>query len=279
MRYLAPAKLNLNLLVSPRDRTGLHPLRSLVQAVEWCDVLIVEESDSDELHLAGIEVPEGEDNLVFRAISKLREKVEVPPVAVELDKRIPTEAGLGGGSSDAAASLLAGCDLVNAERSLAADVAPEVGADVSFFLIGGTVEMSGYGERIESQPALEGVSFAVVVPEFGLSTPEVYRRWDDMGEPVGFELPDRLLPPALRHSYPIRNDLYRAAVDVEPVLGDFVSDTARLWDTAVMMTGSGSACFGFFPNEEEAASAAAAVPGTRAAAGAAARQRGVERVE
>jgi 4-diphosphocytidyl-2-C-methyl-D-erythritol kinase len=279
LRYLAPAKLNLNLLLSPRDRAGMHPLRSLVQTIELCDVLVVEESDSDELDLAGIEVPEGDDNLVFKALSKLRGKVEIPPVAVQLDKMIPTEAGLGGGSSDAAASLHAGCDLVGADRSLAADVAPEVGADVSYFLIGGTAEMSGYGERIVSQPALEGISFAVVVPDFGLSTSDVYRRWDDMGEPAGFEVPDRLLPPTLRHSYPIRNDLYRAAVDIEPALGDFVRDTAMLWDSAVVMTGSGSACFGFFPSEEEAASAAAAVPGTRAAAGAAARPRGVERVE
>ena len=279
MRYLAPAKLNLNLLVSSRDHTGMHPLLSLVQTIEWCDVLVVEESDSDEFDPTGIAVPEGGDNLVLKALSKLREKLEVPPVAVKLDKRIPIEAGLGGGSSDAAASLLAGCDLANAASSLAAEVAPEVGADVSFFLEGGTAEISGYGERIENKPAPEGISFAVVVPDFGLSTPDVYRRWDEMGEPAGFELPDRLLPPVLRHSYPIRNDLYRAAVDIEPALGDFVSDTAMLWDTAVMMTGSGSACFGFFPNEEEAASAAAAVRGTRAAAGAAARKRGVERVE
>jgi 4-diphosphocytidyl-2-C-methyl-D-erythritol kinase len=279
LRYLAPAKLNLNLLVSSRDQTGMHPLLSLVQTIEWCDVLVVEESDSDEFDPTGIAVPDGGDNLVLKALSKLREKLEVPPVAVKLDKRIPIEAGLGGGSSDAAASLLAGCDLVNADSSLAAEVAPEVGADVSFFLKGGTAEMSGYGERIESKPALEGISFAVVVPDFGLSTPDVYRRWDEMGEPAGFELPDRLLPPVLRHSYPIRNDLYRAAVDIEPALGDFVSDTAMLWDTAVMMTGSGSACFGVFPNEEEAASAAGAVRGTRAAAGAAARKQGVERVE
>jgi 4-diphosphocytidyl-2-C-methyl-D-erythritol kinase len=279
LRYLAPAKLNLNLVVSRRDRTGMHPLLSLVQTIEWCDVLVVEESDSDELDLAGFEVPEGGENLVLKALGRLREKLEIPPVEVKLDKRIPTEAGLGGGSSDAAASLIAGCDLVSADRSLAADVAPDVGADVSFFLKGGTAEMSGYGERIKSQPALDGISFAVVVPDFGLSTPDVYQRWDEMGEPVGFEIPDRLLPPALRHSYPIRNDLYRAAVDIEPALGDFVRDTAMLWDTAVMMTGSGSACFGFFPNEEEAASAAAAVKGTRAAAGAAARRQGVERVE
>jgi len=279
VRYLAPAKLNLNLLISRVDATGFHPLRSLVQTIEWCDVLDAEEADTDELEVVGIEVPDGGDNLVLKALTGLRTTIEVPPVSFRLEKLIPPEAGLGGGSADAAAALIACCDLVGADHDKAELVAPEIGSDVAFPLVGGTAEMTGYGELIESIPHLDAIAFAVVIPEFGLSTPEVYQRWDAMGEPVGFEVPDRFLPPILRHSYPIRNDLYRAAVDVEPALGDFVSDTARLWDTAVMMTGSGSACFGFFPSEEEAALAAAAVRGTRAAAGAAARPRGVERVE
>ncbi|CAN5838250.1 4-(cytidine 5'-diphospho)-2-C-methyl-D-erythritol kinase [soil metagenome] len=279
MKYLAPAKLNLNLLVSRVDDSGFHPLRSLVQTIEWCDVLEAEEADTDELELVGISVPDGGDNLVLKALTGLRALIEIPPVAFRLEKRIPPEAGLGGGSADAAAALIAGCDIVGADHDKAELVAPEIGSDVSFPLVGGTAEMTGYGELIESVPALESIAFAVVVPEFGLSTPEVYRRWDEIGEPVGFEVPDRFLPPVLRHSYPIRNDLYRAAVDVEPALGDFVSDTARLWDTAVMMTGSGSACFGFFPSEEDAVLAASVVPATRAATGAAVRPKGVERVE
>ncbi len=279
MKYLAPAKLNLNLLVSRVDDSGFHPIRSLVQTIEWCDVLEAEEADSDELELVGIEVPDGGDNLVLKALTGLRTKIEVPPVVFRLEKRIPPAAGLGGGSADAAAALIAGCDIVGAEHEKAELVAPEIGSDVPFPLVGGTAEMTGYGELIESIPPFDAIAFAVVVPEFGLSTPEVYKRWDEIGEPVGFEVPDRFLPPVLRHSYPIRNDLYRAAVEVEPALGDFVSDTARLWDTAVMMTGSGSACFSFFPSEEEAVLAAAAVPGTRAATGAAARPKGVERVE
>jgi 4-diphosphocytidyl-2-C-methyl-D-erythritol kinase len=279
VKYLAPAKLNLNLHVSSADDSGFHPLRSLVQTIEWCDVLEAEEADTDELELVGIEVPDGGDNLVLRALVCLRTKIEIPPVGFRLEKLMPPEAGLGGGSADAAAALIAGCDVVGADHEKAKLVAPDIGSDVSFPLVGGTAEMTGYGEEIESLPPLEAIAFAVVVPEFGLSTPEVYKRWDEIGEPVGFEIPDRFLPPVLRHSYPIRNDLYRAAVDVEPALGDFVSDTARLWDTAVMMTGSGSACFGFFPSEEEAVLAAAAVPDTRAATGAAARPKGVERVE
>jgi 4-diphosphocytidyl-2-C-methyl-D-erythritol kinase len=137
--------------------------------------------------------------------------------------------------------------------------------------------MSGSGEKIEPMDALQGFAVALVVPDFRLSTPDVYQRWDALGEPVGFEVPDRLLPPSLRNRFPVRNDLYRAAVDVEPRLGDFVSDVAHRWNSVVMMTGSGSACFGYFANVEEAQEAAASVTGTRAALGVALRPKGVSR--
>jgi 4-diphosphocytidyl-2-C-methyl-D-erythritol kinase len=279
MRYVAPAKLNLNLLVSPRDETGLHPIRSVVQTIEFCDVVRLEEADESSFEVSGIEVPTDDDNLVMRALEAAKGEADVPPLTVKLEKRIPVSAGLGGGSADAAATLAAVAEMTGMDSAVLRDVARRIGADVTFPLTGGTAEMGGYGERIDPMPPLQGVAVAVIVPGVFLSTPEVYRRWDELGEPEGFEVPDRLLPPLLRHTFPIRNDLYRAAVDLEPELGDFVSDVSARWDEVVMMTGSGSACFGFFPTSEEAAEAAAAIPGTRSAFGAALRPRGVERVE
>lgn len=276
MIYQAPAKINLNLIVSPRDSKGYHPLRSVVQTVDWYDRLSVEMADEDSLEIEGaVDLPVGDDNLVFTAIHEMRKMVEVPPLHIGLVKEIPVAAGLGGGSADAAAVLVAACDVVGKSHDLARRVAPSVGADVSFPLWGGTAELSGYGEVINPLPGLEGFAVAVVVPQFYLPTAEVYRRWDDLGGPPGFEVPDRLLPPSLRNSFPIRNDLYRAAVDVEPGLGDFVADVGRLWDGMVTMTGSGSACFGFFPDVEGAEEAARSVPDTRAALGVALRPRGV----
>ena len=279
MRYEAPAKINLNLLVGSRDESGMHPLSSVVQTVELCDTLDVTLSDSDELVLEGIEVPGGPENLVVQALEELRRLVEVPPVSVKLEKVIPTEAGLGGGSADAAAMLVAGADLVPSQPVELGAVAPLVGSDVAFPLKGGTAEITGYGERVRSLSPLRTFAVALVVPQFGLSTPAVYRKWDDLGGPAGFEIPDRFLPPELRHAFPVRNDLYRAAVEVEPALGDFVRDVGRAWDAAVIMTGSGSACFGFFPSSDEAEEAARSIPGTRAAFGADLRTRGVARVD
>lgn len=280
MRFSAPAKLNLNLVVSSRDDSGLHPIRSVVQNIELLDTLEADTADEDRLAVHGDpEIPDDGENLVLKALEQLRKSVAVPPIFFELEKQIPAGAGLGGGSSDAAAALLAGCEIARMGPDLARSVAPSVGADVSFFLAGGTAEMSGYGEQIEPMESLQGFTVALVVPDFYLATPDVYQRWDALGEPVGFEVPDRLLPPLLRNRFPIRNDLYRAAVDVEPALGDFVSDVAHIWDSVVMMTGSGSACFGFFADVEEAQEAAASISGTRAAFGVDLRPTGVTRVE
>lgn len=277
MKYLAPAKVNLNLLVGSRDERGMHPITSLVQTVDWCDTLDVEEGSDDEFLTSGIEVPEGVDNLVIRAVEAMRSRFDVPPLQLNLDKRIPPESGLGGGSADAAATLVAVADLVGVDRSALVDVAAGIGSDVAFPLTGGTAEISGYGEHVTALTPLHRFAVAIVMPGFGLPTPEVYRKWDQLGGPVGFEVPDRFLPPELRNSYPIRNDLFRAAVEVEQTLGDFVADLGRLWDGAVLMSGSGSACFGFFSSVEEAEEAAQSVGSATYAAGASLRPRGVAR--
>lgn len=279
MKYLAPAKVNFNLLLEPRDDRGYHPLHSLVQTIEWCDDLTFAAQDEDSFSVTGADVPDDDENLVSKALARMRQSMKVRPLQVTLDKSVPVAAGLGGGSSDAAATLVACCDLTGKPKSLAVEAAPDIGADVALFIEGGTREISGYGEIITEAPALSGFALAIVVPDFELSTPEVYARWDDLGEPVGFEVPDRFLPPGLRRGQPIRNDLFRAAVDVTPALGDFVSDVSRSWDGAVLLTGSGSACFGFFANVEEAQDAAASIPETRAARGVALRPNGVEQTE
>jgi 4-diphosphocytidyl-2-C-methyl-D-erythritol kinase len=255
--YQAPAKLNLSLLVSPPGDDGYHPLQSLVQTVEWCDLLDV------ELGEEGADVFESsiEDNLVERAISELRKVGDVPPLALALRKVIPMAAGLGGGSSDAAAALLAAADHAGLSRSGLADVAVRIGADVGLFLIGGTLMLRGRGEQIERLRPLRDFATAIVVPDFGLSTKDVYGRWDALEGPEGPATPDDGLPPSLRGGMPMRNDLLPAALDLEPRLGDLMSDVASVWGTSVSLTGAGSACFGYFPALDEAIEAASSVVG------------------
>lgn len=258
--YQAPAKLNLALLVHPPRTDGLHPLESMVQTIDWLDTLDVSIGEGNDILTVAdeaVEVVEVEDNLVLKGVAAVRRQASVPPLAMRLDKRIPVAAGLGGGSSDAAAALVAALEAGGHELELASVLAPQVGADVSLFLFGGTLMVTGVGESIEPLQPLEGFAMTVVVPEFGLSTATVYRRWDEMEGPTGEVMPDSGLPPQLRSDMPMRNDLLPAALDLEPRLGDFMADLRALWGTAVGLTGSGSACFAYFPETSEAAGAAA----------------------
>ena len=274
--YEAPAKLNLSLLVHPPDSSGMHPIESLVQTIELVDRLEISQVDEDSFECVGAEL-DPDDNLVVAAVAAVRERGQVPPLAIRLEKSIPLEAGLGGGSTDAAAALIGAVEAGALEESLPAELAPQIGADVALFLTGGTQIMTGFGEQLDPQRPLSGFTVAVVVPEFGLSTAEVYRRWDEIEGPEGEPVERTALPPVLRDGMPIRNDLFLPALDLEPRLGDFIADVRHTWGSAVLMTGSGAACFGFFGDADEATEAALSIAGTRARFGVGLRDQGVTR--
>lgn len=275
--FEAPAKVNLSLHVEPPKADGYHPIASLVQTIEWCDRLEAEEAGEEALTVVGADL-DPEDNLVRRAIEAVRMRRAVPLLGMRLRKRIPIGSGLGGGSSDAAAALLAAFSFGPTADTEMAEIATSLGADVPLFLVGGTVLISGYGEVIETQPPFAGLAVAVAVPGFSLSTQEVYRRWDEMEGPMG-EVVTVGLPPQLRGGMPIRNDLTPAAIDLEPALGDFMADLRSVWGSA-LMTGSGSGCFGLFPNQGEAYDAAEIVRGwSRVAFGVDLRSHGASQVE
>lgn len=272
----APAKLNLDLRVGRVDASGMHPLRSLVQVIDWIDVLTVEEGDEDVLEVEGAELPEGGENLVWKAVEELAVPSR-PPLLIHLRKRLPVASGLGGGSADAAATLRAVADLLRLPPDRPEEVAPAVGSDVPFFLVGGTAWMEGHGERLTPVEHLEGFALGVVVPPFELSTAEVYRRWDRLDGPMGEEVPVQFLPPALRRHGEMRNDLTPAAVDLCPELADWMKEVGETLERAVFMSGSGPACFAYFLDDDEAAAAVSEVAVQRAARAALPRREGVAR--
>ncbi len=161
--FEAPAKVNLSLHVEPPATDGFHPITSLVQTVDWCDRLEVDEAESEEMTVLGADL-DPEDNLVRKAVEAVRLRQPVPPLKLRLRKRIPVGSGFGGGSSDAAATLLAAFSFGGGDQTGMADVASSLGADVPLFLVGGTALISGYGEVVEPQPALAGLAIAVAVP-------------------------------------------------------------------------------------------------------------------
>lgn len=274
----APAKLNLTLRVGAPLGSGLHPIESLAQTIDWVDTLRFAFADEDRLTVDGADLADDGDNLVWRAVRRLlpdrRQRLEV-----SLTKRIPIAAGLGGGSSDAACAIAALGDWFGVGSQQRLSAAADVGADVTFFLTGGTALMTGVGERIEPLDPIEGFVVVVAVPEFETSTPEVYRRWDEMGGPAGSVVPARRLPPGLRDTEVV-NDLTPAAVDLTPALGDVLVELGQIWERPVMMSGSGSAVFGCFSDLDEARDAEGSVGvGFRASAAVELRRHGVSRLD
>lgn len=257
----APAKINLSLQVRAADAGGMHPLRSVVQTIGWWDVLVLDESDDDDLQIVGEELPVGADNLVWKAISAVRRHAEsARPVAITLTKRIPVAAGLAGGSSDAAAALIAYADLVGFDHSELMDIASEVGSDVPYLMEGGSRVIEGYGELLSPKDSPADDFWVVVaVPPFELSTPKVYQRWDLLGGPQGRAMTRRSIPPSLR-GHELVNDLFPAAVSLEPLLADWRHELSERWGRDVALSGSGPALFGIFADEREASEGLALVP-------------------
>jgi 4-diphosphocytidyl-2-C-methyl-D-erythritol kinase len=276
--YESPAKLNFALLVHPPRPDGYHPIESLVQTIDWLDLLEVEESEEESVVIEGADL-DPEDNLVVKSLRAIRGLGSVPRLAIRLEKQIPISAGLGGGSSNAAATLLAATEAGRLPASTAGEVAASVGADVPLFLVGGSLTVTGFGEDLAPmQPPLSEFAVAVAVPPFEMSTVEVYHRWDLMEGPTGETIGSRHLPPGLRDGMPVRNDLTPAAIDIEPGLADFMAELRAHWGGSVMMTGSGSGCFGFFTDLDEAIDAAASVSSMcRGTTGASLRSNGVSR--
>ncbi len=192
----APAKLNLFFEVLARRSDGYHEIETLMCPIDLYDTLYFQEVSSGQLELrcergfgslasVGIEptdleptdLPEGRENLVYRAVELLRQRAGVSSGArLRLVKRIPTAAGLGGGSSDAAAALVLANLGWNLQWSVdrLAQLAAELGSDVPFFLVNGPAICRGRGERIEPISHLGMLHFVVVRPPAGLSTPAVY---------------------------------------------------------------------------------------------------------
>jgi 4-diphosphocytidyl-2-C-methyl-D-erythritol kinase len=198
----APAKLNLFLELLARRADGYHDLETLMVAVDLCDQLSLQSRDDGELHLvtdwaATIpchtslgDVPAGHDNIVVQALERLRERAGVSLGAnIRLRKRIPSAAGLGGASSDAAAALLGANVLwdlrwTTAELSL---LAAELGSDVPFFLGASAAVCRGRGEQIEPLPSLPRLDVVIVRPPEGLSTPAVYGRCQVADSPASVD--------------------------------------------------------------------------------------------
>ena len=257
----APAKLNLFLAVTGRRADGFHDLVSLVTPVEWGDTLTIEAATDFSLTGDDPAVPSDETNLVLRAARAFAAATGWRGGAkFFLEKRIPMGAGLGGGSSNAAAALralntLAGNPL--APPALAA-VAAQVGSDCALFLNGGPVVMRGRGERVEpvaAEPAarLRGRRVVMFKPDFGISTPWAYARMAAKPETylpesqAEEQLAEWLGDNSAAAERLLFNHLEAVAFAKHLALPTLLEELRTRFALAPRMSGSGSACFALLP--------------------------------
>lgn len=175
----APAKVNLWLEVLGKRPDGFHELRTIMQTVSLADTLRFHRRDDGEIRLScdAPDMPPPEENLVVRAARLLRERSDCTAgVDIELKKRIPMGAGLGGGSSDCGHTLRALNQLwgLNWDAERLCEAAAELGSDVPFFLSGGTALCEGRGEKVTSLEVNNVFDYVLILPDVSVATAEVY---------------------------------------------------------------------------------------------------------
>lgn len=272
----ARAKINLHLAVQARRADGYHALTTVFQTIDLADTLTIVEHDGPfTLRCPGSDAPEDDTNLVVRAAHALASELGRPAptrLLVTLDKQVPTQAGLGGGSADAMAALRLLCDVwgVPPDRDLLARVGGRLGSDVPFFAWGGTARGRGRGDEITPVPALPVLACAIVRPPFGVATADAYR-W--LAESRGGSQPPAAPfdPPASGDAWlgrlpACRNDFEPVVAARHPEIAEAVAALRDAGAVLAMMSGSGSAIYGLFARQAEAAAALAplaAQPGWR----------------
>ena len=248
----APAKLNLFLHVTGRRPDGYHLIQSVFMLIDWCDTLHFElrtDGNITRCDIAGTEaLPD--DDLCVRAARALQRAIGTPlGVHIGLQKNIPSQAGMGGGSSDAASCLIALQRLwgVRLPAETLHALALSLGADVPFFLSGGNAWVEGIGEKI-TPVSLPAARFVVVKPPLGLSTPAIFgspslKRDTETATILGFAA--NAYGPVLEFGH---NDLQPVAEDLCPQISQSI-DWLSAQQLHGRMTGSGSAVFAHMPHD------------------------------
>jgi 4-diphosphocytidyl-2-C-methyl-D-erythritol kinase len=266
IRTQAFAKVNLSLLLGGARSDGRHELVTAIESVDLADELVMTpaDGDRDEVICAGVSGP----NLVAEAIASLRATGwGAPPLHIEIEKRIPVAAGMGGGSADAAALLRAAPALAPVSREVIDEVAAGLGSDVPSQLDPGPSLAVGAGDLVRAVPELDTHAFVVVPQPFELSTADVYREADRLGrhrgeaELAGLKLElesflavsGSILPPEL-----VVNDLAPASLSLRPEVSAALEAVTDAGATNSLVCGSGPTVIGVFWGAAASGNAAAA---------------------
>ena len=254
---IAPAKLNLNLFIKGKNKNGYHLLESDICFLELTDKIYIKKSNKDLFNQS--KTPNNfnidpNDNLIFKAINQFRilTKWNIK-FEVYLDKKIPIGAGLGGGSANAASTLILLRNLYNKEHNIKKiDVSTlykigiDLGSDVPACLHSKDLRLGGYGNKITRTKVMNNYYFLLINPKINLSTREVFQQYDASNSN------ESNIPDARFGNINIHNSLLSSAIDLAPQISSVLSHLQKSKTiTAYGMTGSGSTCFGIFKNINE----------------------------
>jgi 4-diphosphocytidyl-2-C-methyl-D-erythritol kinase len=256
MLWIAPAKINLFLRVLRKHADGYHDIFSLMQKITLYDELIFSpRSKGIVLHCPGNDLPANENNLVVRAAQSIFSYCNYSyGTEITLVKKIPMTAGLGGGSSDAATTLMALNKICSFKlrKSELMEIGSKIGADVPFFIFGNAALASGIGDKLKHLRNLPEINLLLIKPPFELSTKLVYenlnlrltRGKNNYSIPRILDLSDIIQG--------LHNDLESVSLEIHPELADLKKMLLRHGALGALMSGSGPTIFGIFRNGQEA---------------------------
>jgi 4-diphosphocytidyl-2-C-methyl-D-erythritol kinase len=266
IRKLSPAKVNLYLRVLRKRRDGYHDIASLMQRISLCDEMIFRPAAGGiRVRCPGSSLPENEGNIVFRAAEAFFAQADHTNQGIDItiNKIIPVAAGLGGGSSNAATTLMTLNEIFECHYSTddLMKIGVTLGADVPFFIFAKTAWAFGIGERLQAAVGIPPFSLLLVNPRFELSTKLIYQS-------LNFKLTNK----RIRYSIPrfltvhdlakgLLNDLETVSIRIHPVLADIKNHLMQCGALGALMSGSGPTVFGLFEKDEQAIAAEKALAG------------------
>lgn len=272
----APGKINLILRVGPLRPDGYHDLLTVFQAVDVWETITVAPADEFSITVSGDvnlgEIPLDGSNIAMKAAAAMAQTLgRTDAVSIHVDKRVPVGGGMGGGSADAAATLVAINELWSAGLSQAEllEIAASLGSDVPFLVEGATAIGRGRGELLTPVPSL-GFHWVVVPSAHHLATPQSYRRLDEIRDGLDVVVPSDV-PPAFREALAageahalaahLINDMAPAAVSLHPEVADTLEMGRDAGALAAMVSGSGPTCVLLASDSAHALALAASMEG------------------
>ena len=264
---LAPAKINLDLLITGRRDDGYHLLDSIVAFTDFGDQLFAEPSDHLSLSISGpfaAGLKPDENNLIIKAARLICEKVGISPnIKFNLIKNLPLASGIGGGSADAAAALKFCIEILSIKiaKTTLNHIALELGADVPVCLLSETCHMQGIGEKITRLNFNKQLHLLLMNPMVSVSTPAVFKQYENLSG--GFDQNRSLandqihLPLILDILKESRNSLSEATLNIEPEINNVLHCLSNTDDVLITrMSGSGATCFALYEKQESCLNAA-----------------------